>query len=267
MSAAAIELSEIIELNSDNPDFELHAHNAFFEQCIYENILVPRFGWPKVNPKRWRCTAAKAASHALPRSLEGAGAALGLPIQKDKVGHQLMLKMCKPLPKWKRTGKGPKYHETPEDLERLYDYCIIDVEAEYAVDKSLPDLSPSEQELWFVDQKINKRGVCVDIPNVKRVLEMIDTETASLKQRTQDLTMGLLESPSKRAQFLEYLLAEGLALPNAQARTIQEILDKGNLTPTAKELLEIKQSLSKTSTAHRLRRAELAWMAATATTW
>jgi DNA polymerase len=249
MSAAAIELSEIIELNSDNPDFELHAHNAFFEQCIYENILVPRFGWPKVNPKRWRCTAAKAASHALPRSLEGAGAALGLPIQKDKVGHQLMLKMCKPLPKWKRTGKGPKYHETPEDLERLYDYCIIDVEAEYAVDKSLPDLSPSEQELWFVDQKINKRGVCVDIPNVKRVLEMIDTETASLKQRTQDLTMGLLESPSKRAQFLEYLLAEGLALPNAQARTIQEILDKGNLTPTAKELLEIKQSLSKTSTA------------------
>jgi DNA polymerase len=36
--------------------FEFSAHNAFFETCIYTNILVARFGWP---PSRSRAGAAR----------------------------------------------------------------------------------------------------------------------------------------------------------------------------------------------------------------
>lgn len=235
--------------------FIFSAHNAPFEIAIYNNILVPRFGWPEIPLHHWRCTAAKAASHALPRNLSGACEALGLPIQKDMEGYAIMMKLCKPTQawaKWKKSGKGPepkKWHDDPEDFEKLYSYCITDTEAEFLIDETLSDLSPAEQELWFLDQKINNRGVRIDIPLVEKILGMLETETKSLKKRTEDLTLGLLDSPTKRAQLLEFLKLEGLEMDNTQAKTVQAILDKGNLTPTAKELLEIKQALSKTSTA------------------
>lgn len=237
-------------------DYIFSAHNAPFEIAIYNNILVKRYGWPELPVEAWRCTAAKAASHALPRNLGGACEALGLAIQKDTgEGYRVMMKLCKPTAawlKWSKSGKGtepPKWHEDAEDLEKLYKYCIIDTEAEHLLDKALPDLSESEQKLWFLDQKVNMRGVRIDIPTVNKILGMLDSESAALKKRTEDLTLGLLDSPSKRAQLLNFLHLEGLELENTQTKTIQAILDKGNLTPTAKELLEIKQALSKTSTA------------------
>ena len=105
----------------------IEAHNAFFERVIWENICVKRLGWSKIPVKKWRCSAAKAAAHGLPRALEGAGEALNLPIKKDKEGHRIMLKLCKPR---KPTKHDPsEWHEKPEDLLKLFRYCIRDVEA------------------------------------------------------------------------------------------------------------------------------------------
>ncbi len=52
------------------------AHNASFEFYVWHNILVKQFNWPEIPLMQWRCTAAMAAAHALPRSLEGLAAAL-----------------------------------------------------------------------------------------------------------------------------------------------------------------------------------------------
>lgn len=90
----------------------IEAHNAFFERGIWVNILVPQ-GWPVIDFMQWRCSAAKAASHALPRALEDAVLALRLPVEKDVEGHKLMKQMCKPRkPKkadhtaWRRQHDG-----------------------------------------------------------------------------------------------------------------------------------------------------------------
>jgi len=74
----------------------VEAHNAWFERGIWANILVPRYGWPDIAHHQWRCSAAKAAAHALPRGLDGAGEALRLSVKKDDEGHALMLKVSKP---------------------------------------------------------------------------------------------------------------------------------------------------------------------------
>ena len=73
----------------------VEAHNAFFERGVWVNILEPQ-GWPEIDPLRWRCSAAKAAAHALPRNLEDAGTALRLKVTKDLEGHKLMKQMCQP---------------------------------------------------------------------------------------------------------------------------------------------------------------------------
>ena len=58
----------------------IEAHNAWFERGIWTNQLSH---WPTIHPSQWRCSAAKAAAHALPRNLRDAAAALDLGIRKD----------------------------------------------------------------------------------------------------------------------------------------------------------------------------------------
>lgn len=88
------ELTELFQWIADGGLVE--AHNAWFERGIWTNICVPRFNWIKIRHEQWRCSAAKAASYSLPRSLEGATAALRLRIKKDMEGAKVMKKMAKP---------------------------------------------------------------------------------------------------------------------------------------------------------------------------
>ncbi len=74
----------------------VEAHNAWFERGIWNNICVPRHGWPEIGHRQWRCSAAKAAAHSLPRSLDGCTSALRLRIKKDMEGSKIMKKMAKP---------------------------------------------------------------------------------------------------------------------------------------------------------------------------
>lgn len=80
----------------------IEAHNAWFERGIWTNILVPKFGFPAIHYKQWRCSAAKAASHALPRALEDAVDALQLSIRKDTDGTKVMKKVSVPRKPLKR---------------------------------------------------------------------------------------------------------------------------------------------------------------------
>lgn len=72
------------------------AHNAMFEKKVAANSFRREFPWfPELDQDRVRCTAARAATHNLPRGLDGATALLGLP-GKDKEGHEIMLQLCRP---------------------------------------------------------------------------------------------------------------------------------------------------------------------------
>lgn len=86
-----IALCDWIELNG-----LVEAHNAWFERGIWTNLLHPRYGFPHIQHRQWRCSAAKAAALALPRALGDAVAALKLATQKDMEGHVLMKKISKP---------------------------------------------------------------------------------------------------------------------------------------------------------------------------
>lgn len=74
----------------------VEAHNAFFERGVWTNICVRKFGWPRIAHLQWRCSAAKAAAHSLPRALEDAGEVVEAEIEKDMEGSAVMKKMMKP---------------------------------------------------------------------------------------------------------------------------------------------------------------------------
>ncbi len=229
--------------------FKFEAHNAGFERAIYKNVMCKKHNWPEIPLDRWSCSAAKAASHGLPRSLDGASKAMNLSTQKDMTGHRLMLKLSKPRPKWKKTGEGEKWFEDPEELEKLYSYCKNDVETEYALSKALPALSAFEKKIWSMDQTINEQGISCDLELVRAAIKMISLLDGDAKDEIWDLTDGEITSLGQVAEIPKYLKKKyNVEIDNLQADTVEEFLQKENLNADVKRILELRQLNARAST-------------------
>lgn len=243
-------------------DIKVIAHNALFEQVItrfvfskYVKTATIFFGGPFVEMSerlgviphnRWVCTASMAAALALPRNLEGACSALKLPIQKDMDGRRLILKYCKPR---KPTKNNPaKWHTLARDLRRIMLYCQNDVDAETLLFLTLPELSPNERKIWLLDQKINFNGFQVDRDLVTASLKLIAEETKNLNAETKELTGDSPGSTTQRAAILEWLLREGVFLPDLRAKTVSDAIKENVVEGDAKRILQIRQAVSKVST-------------------
>jgi DNA polymerase len=137
------------------------AHNAPFEAAIFREILTPHWGWPAIGIRQWRDSLAVAAALNLPLSLGKLGPVIGAHVEKDEEGRKLMLSLAKV--RWdKRDGAFVFPGATPEQLARLKDYCLRDVEATLAVWNRLPELPDAEVEMIHLDREINQRGVLLD---------------------------------------------------------------------------------------------------------
>lgn len=242
----------------------VEAHNATFEIFIWMNQMVAQHGWPTISLKQWRCSAAKAAVHALPRGLADVASALNLRLRKDIEGSKVMMKLTKPRKsrkaeraQWAKDGVKPPailYHESIELLNRLIVYCRQDVLTEEAVSKSLADLSPEETDIFLMDLAINLRGFQLDRPAVKMALQLIHREGILLNQELQQLTNGQVKKATQRAKMMAWFQQEGLELPDTQKGTIDGLLveaesGRSNLPVTTHRPLEIVRALGRSSTA------------------
>jgi DNA polymerase len=238
LQARVLRSEELIEF-IDKAD-HIHAHNAQFERVMWNRVMVSEYGFPPIPDELWRCTAALAASYALPRDLERAARVLQLPVQKDKAGHRIMFKMCKPK-------KDGTWHEDLEDFLKLCEYCITDVETEYGVYTSLLDLPPFEQLIYRLDQEINDNGVHIDVDAVQNLIYKIELKEQRLLDRVNDITSGALQSTRQRDATLAWLKANGLDLENLQKETVKKVIEKEPMSDPVLELLQIRQAMAKSS--------------------
>ena len=232
----------------------VECQNAFFERSIWTNILTPKYGFPLPQPYQWRDSAAKAAAHALPRSLEDVVDALGLDEHKDAAGHKLMLKLSKPRKPRKKEREagvtGLLWWESSELFDKLWTYCRQDVVAEASLSAALPDLNEQESALYVLDQQINERGFQLDQEAVTTALSLIEHETQRLNAELKTLTQGKVAKATQRAQMLRWFESEGLVLDDTQSTTIDEALTHSeSLTNITRRGLEIIRLLGKSSTA------------------
>jgi DNA polymerase len=229
----------------NDPDILLFCHNANFEQVITEFVLPKHVvGLKPIPLSRWICTAALAATHALPRSLDGATSALELPHLKDAEGVKLVKRHCIP----QRITKKQKtiWNDDPAGLERLALYCARDVTAHTHLFLRLPPLTPTERRVWLLNQKINRRGVHIDRELAKAVTRMMVVETSALRRKAVELTGGI--EPTQNAEIKRWCARKGVSLPNMQKKTIDDAITSGLVEGLIKQVLLIRQSASKTST-------------------
>jgi DNA polymerase len=222
----------------------VEAHNASFEYSMWHSIMVPRYHAPEIEPRKWRCSAAKASSFNLPRALGNACSALDLAQQKDNLGYQIMLKMCKPRKPTKHNTA--EWHEDPQEFEILCQYCIQDVVSEEALSDSLPELPQAEQELWFLDQTINRRGIKVDIPAIDNLINKIDKREAELLLELQTLTTGTVKSARQVGALCAWICSKGVQCDNLKKENVPALIEL-KLPKEVRRALEIRQSLGKSS--------------------
>lgn len=222
------------------------AHNAGFERAIWREIMHKRFGYPNIPLSQWDCTAAKAAAYSLPRDLGGVGKALKLTKRKDEDGKRVMMKMARPR---KPSKKDKSYwHYTADDFETLLKYCEDDVLSESAVDNDLKSLDQTERLVWMADQKINDRGVKLDIEAIKAACKLIEKYQDQLNAELAEITDGFVTTLNQTAKITDWLaLHAGVQLPDLTADTVKETLER--LDPTSDEyrVLEIRKEGSKSS--------------------
>lgn len=224
----------------------LVAFNAAFERIIWWAILSARYGWPKPVIEQFRCVMIQAMAMSLPASLENAAPALGIQESKDMVGHRLMLQVSRPR---KIVDGKPIWWDDEERLGKLYAYCDRDVEVECLVDARTVPLRPSEQKLWYLDQRINDRGVKVDVKLCHQARKIVDATTDKLDKEMRDVTDGMVNSLSAVAQLGAYLRARGVDTDSVDKESVVELLARDALPDDVRRAIELRQEGGKSSTA------------------
>lgn len=228
------------------------AHNAAFERIMWRDLLAPRYGWPVPKLEQWRCTMAMALAMALPGSLEGAAAAVGLPAQKDMDGHSTMMRMARPRrPRKGELPDGLYWFDDEERKQKLYAYCRNDVEVERQLEKRLLPLRPAEQRLWQIDQVINDRGVYVDTALCDAATKIVETAAGWLDDEMREITRGFVSACSNVNQIGEWLRAYG-GLPDVESIAkgeIDDLLLRRDLSPACRRVLELRREAAKASVA------------------
>lgn len=231
-----------------NPKVQLRFHNAAFDRTVI------RWGLGLDIPvERFFCTMAQSYAHSMPGKLENLGIAQGLAEEerKLKIGGQLVQLFCKPRPKNQTLRRATRITH-PVEWNQFREYGRQDVAQMRSSSKKLPTWNYKGQELalWHLDQKINNRGVLVDVDLATAAVATAEREKLALKRRGQDITNGEVESLTKRDQLLAHLLAEyGVDLPNLQKATLERRIEDPDLPEGLRELLRMRLDATTTSVA------------------
>ena len=225
------------------------AHNAPFEFLIWNNVGVKKYGWQPLTLEQMDCTMARAYAMALPGSLDGASSAVGIKAKKDAAGHRLMMKMSQPAV-YTRGKSGPEWHETPEQLERLFEYCAQDIVVTRELDSRLLALSPSEKEIWILDQKINNYGVQCDTKAVDLCIKLVEVEQKRLDEAMREATNNRVATTRAHIQMKAWIQEQVplLDVEGVAKDDVLHLLDYPLLPPVARQALQIRQEAAKSST-------------------
>jgi len=226
----------------------LSAHNIGFERSIFKYCL-PEIHIPV---DKWFDTAAACATHALPRSLEKALIALKSNVSKDMEGNKNMRAICSPIKKWLKLGKVV-WDNSREKFRSTFDYCAQDIRSQIELANKVARLSPTEQTVCTVCQKVNERGVAVDVESVEAILALFNKEKETLEAEFQRVTNGEVFSASATTAFLGWLKSKGAELKNLQKATVSAALRRKEISNDARRALELRKLLSQTSSSKYMR--------------
>ena len=223
---------------------EIHAWNASFERIVWR-LLSERYGWPMPVLEQFVDSAAAAAAMALPRKLANAARVLGVGHQIDPKKHARIKRMARPR---KPTKNNPsEWWDTPDRLAELYEDCRQDVRAERAISTRLRPLGAFERETYLLDQRINDRGVPLDLELVAAAKRLSVKATERANAELEELTG--VESVTQVAKLKEWLALQGQEVESLSKDVVRDMLsdETPELPPDVYRAIELRSTTAKSS--------------------
>ncbi len=182
---------------------QIRAHNAAFERLIFWYVLQVNF-----KLEQFYCTAAQARSNCAPGSLEDVGRFAGASMKKDHRGAQLIRLLSIPQ-------TDGKFREDAALMQEMIEYCEQDVRAMREISKAMRQLSDDELLDYHVNERINDRGLLVDVPLCEAAVKYAGDELADIQQIVREITEGAItsvRSPKMRQWVIDRVGPEALKL-------------------------------------------------------
>jgi DNA polymerase len=178
---------------------QIYAHNAAFERLIFWYVLQINF-----KLEQFVCTATQARANCAPGSLEDVGRFAGASMKKSHRGAQLIRLLC-----------VPPFREDPALMAEMIEYCEQDVKVMRSISKALRPLSADELADYHVNERINDRGVLVDVPLCNAAIKFASDELVEIEQIVAEVTEGEItsvRSPKMRQWVIDRVGPQALKL-------------------------------------------------------
>jgi len=239
--------------------FKVIAFNAEFEIGIIDKCYR-QFGLNMPIPaKMFIDVQAVAKTYGYPNNLDDLCGALGVP-GKQEDGKALVKKFSTPR---KPSKNNPHtrwaLHMDLEGWSRFKSYCVQDVDSMNNCLRKLPapELSDLEKLIWLHVLEQNRRGWPVHKVDIISVLQVMKAYKERINTEIDKLTGGRITKVTQRQRIQNELHALGLKIPNLQGGTIEEWLERTDLSEYARRLLEIRYDTNHTSTGKYERMLEM----------
>ena len=182
---------------------QIYAHNAAFERLIFWYVLQINF-----NLEQFCCTATQARANCAPGSLEDVGRFAGASMKKSHRGAQLIRLLSIPQ-------ADGTFRQDPALMAEMIDYCEQDVRSMRSISKALRPLSADELADYHVNERINDRGVLVDVPLCNAAIKFASDELVEIEQIVAEVTEGEItsvRSPKMRQWVIDRVGPQALKL-------------------------------------------------------
>ena len=224
------------------------AFNAQFERvCLMKYLSRLLNKTIYLDPSSWCCSEVQVAMLGLPFSLDSVGKVLKLEDQKMSEGKALIRYFCMPCKPTAANGGRTRNmpSDAPEKWELFKKYNVRDVQVELAIREKLKKypIPEKEQKFYVLDQKINDRGLLVDMKLVEEAISCDRQFTVAATEKAYELTG--LENPNSVVQLKGWLKERGVEVDSLSKKAVIDLVEETE--GEVEEALKLRLLMAKTS--------------------
>lgn len=161
-----------------------------------------------------------------------------------------MMKLAKP--RAIKDGKIIWWADDPQVgaslVQRTGEYCDQDIIVETAIDRVAPPLSAAERPVWELDQRINDRGIMVDVELVSRALAVVEYAKSILDDEMNALTGGAVPKASQVAKLVKWINDQGVACESIAKGEQEELIASATGNAAVLRAIDIRKQAGLSST-------------------
>lgn len=159
------------------------AWNARFDRKIWNEVCVPEYDWPEIPLEQWLCAQAQGEANNLPAMLAKAAECLRVDNKKDSKGKSLIGALS-----FGTRAEWSTVLRAKQLMTDMRGYCLDDNKAMRDIWKGTRPLSLDEWAEYHASERINDRGVAVDVDFALAAQAYAAAEQDDVNQWMQEIT-------------------------------------------------------------------------------